>query len=543
MFGLRQGNVVVAILGIAGVVAASAAAHPTGGDSDAGFGSGTPSAARETCGSGGAGAFDAARQADGELVLAGESGDAEFANFCIIRLEEDGRRDPGFGDGSSDTEYSGDGETEIGFGSAEGARAVAIQPDGRAVVAGYVREGSGEHLALTRLDTDGTLDTTFGDGGRRVVADAAGAVDVFVQADGRIVAIAAAGGGMGAVRLTADGSLDTSYGGGDGIAAVPPPDRLRAQETLAGALQADGKVVIAGRLFGVGPQSSAVAGRLNADGSVDTSFGDAGRVFVGVGDDPVVEAVIPGAGGAVTLVGSARVRQGGVPTDLFLARFTAAGARDRSFAPSGVRKHDLPGTPLLDAAAPAGDGGLTVAGGYAGSARLRSSFFVAKTLRNGMLDRNFARRTVTFGAPVEAGARAVVPTAGGRVLLAGPASTPFTAVQLTGPRARALACRGGLSGTGLDDRLVGTSSGDAIDGEGGADRISGLGGGDCLTGGTGADVISAGAGRNVIRGGSGNDRISARNGARDVVNCGTGRDRATVDRVDRVTACEVVSRG
>ena len=551
----RAALVAAAIMGVTG---ATAIAHPSGGDSDPGFGAGSPAAARQTCGSGGPGVLDAARNpATGEIVLVGESD----TNFCILQLEGDGRRDPGFGDGESDTAYGGDGETDIGFGAAEGARAVAIQADGRIVVGGH-RDGS---AAVTRLDTDGTIDTTFGDGGRRVVERGGGVADVLIQPDGRIVLITEAASapgaptGLAAIRLTADGAIEAGFGGGDGVANAPLGGRRDI--VSAGALQPDGKILIAGSGIGASGSASLVVARLNPDGSPDTSFGGDAIAGASPRANNTPEAVIPGPGGSVTVVGDGVDTATSTPrpaADIAIARFTASGAPDASFAPGGMRVHTVPGADI-EAAALAEDGGVTVAGGLGGSAARRSSFFVAKTLSNGMLDRNFARRAVTFGAPVRATALAVVPSGDGKVVLAGPASTPFTAAQVMGPRARTLRCRGALTGTGRADSLAGTASADAISGGGGADRISGLAGGDCLSGGAGRDrlaggagndtvdggagndVLNAGTGRNVLRGGSGNDRLDSTNGRRDVLNCGPGRDVVFADAFDRVTACEIGS--
>jgi uncharacterized delta-60 repeat protein len=402
-----------------------------------------------------------------------------------------------------------------------------------------------------------------------VVGAAGGVAEVLIQPDGRIVLIAETTapstprGSLGAVRLTADGALDTTFGGGDGIATISEGG-LR-DEVLAGAVQADGKVLVAGRSVSSGGLASVLLLRLNADGSVDTGFGGFGSGFASarprVNNTPV--AVIPGASGSVTVVShgyDAASRMPRPDADITLTRFTATGALDTSFAPGGSRVHSLPGAQRVEAAAAAEDGGVFVAGGFDGSAARRSSFFVAKTIASGLLDRNFARRAVTFGAPLTATARAVVPVAGGSVILAGPASTPFTAVQLMGPRARTLRCRGALTGTGGADSLRGTASADAISGGGGRDRIAGLAGGDCLSGGAGGDVVSggagndtldggagsdvlrAGAGANVLRGGAGNDAIDARNGRRDVVSCGAGRDRVVADVGDRLSGCEVISQ-
>jgi hypothetical protein len=90
--------------------------------------------------------------------------------------------------------------------------------------------------------------------------------------------------------------------------------------------------------------------------------------------------------------------------------------------------------------------------------------------------------------------------------------------------------------------LIGTPGADRITGGRGGDRIRGRGGDDVLRGGRGRDCISGGTGNDRIFGGSGRDRISAVDGTRDFVNCGSGFDRARVDRRDVVRRCESVTR-
>lgn len=110
-----------------------------------------------------------------------------------------------------------------------------------------------------------------------------------------------------------------------------------------------------------------------------------------------------------------------------------------------------------------------------------------------------------------------------------------------------------LNGTAGDDRLTGTSAAETINGLRGADRIDGRGGRDTLRGGAGddrveggpgADLVVGGTGRDVLSGGPGDDRILSRDGARDRVTCGAGRDRVEADRRDAVSRdCEIVLRG
>lgn len=116
-------------------------------------------------------------------------------------------------------------------------------------------------------------------------------------------------------------------------------------------------------------------------------------------------------------------------------------------------------------------------------------------------------------------------------------------------------------GTASNDRLTGTAASDVLLGLGRNDRLSGLGGDDCLYGHSGNDSLSGGGGADYLNGGGGNDRItggagadkvsagagadtvSVRDGVKDTVNCGNGRDVVKADRRDSVARnCENVSR-
>lgn len=101
-----------------------------------------------------------------------------------------------------------------------------------------------------------------------------------------------------------------------------------------------------------------------------------------------------------------------------------------------------------------------------------------------------------------------------------------------------------LRGSSGNDSLSGGSGDDGTAAGAGNDTVLGGAGDDRLTGSAGADRLSGGSGGDRFSGGSGADRISARDGIRDTINCGSGRDRVTADRRDRVSRnCERVSRG
>ena len=92
------------------------------------------------------------------------------------------------------------------------------------------------------------------------------------------------------------------------------------------------------------------------------------------------------------------------------------------------------------------------------------------------------------------------------------------------------------------DRVRGRAGHDCLIGAGGRDRLLGEEGSDRLTGGTGGDRLTGGPGRNAYDAGSGKDRIDARNGTKETIRCGPGKDSAKVDADDRVRDCERVQR-
>ena len=98
------------------------------------------------------------------------------------------------------------------------------------------------------------------------------------------------------------------------------------------------------------------------------------------------------------------------------------------------------------------------------------------------------------------------------------------------------------SGTKRNDILKGTAGPDLLRGLAGNDKLKGLAGDDCLDGGAGNDALNGGLGKDKLTGGTGNDVIDAADHTKDIVDCGKGRDRATVDKIDRVKGCEKVKR-
>ncbi len=219
-----------------------------------------------------------ALQSDGKIVAVGSAG----RDFALARYNPNGTLDPSF---------SGDGKQTTDFGANDDARGVALQGDGKIVVAGNGGStGTSIDFALARYNTNGSLDTSFsGDGKQKTdFGDSDRASGVAVQGDGKIVAVGettAGDGDFALARYNTNGSLDTSFSGdGKQTTNFGGSDRARGM-----ALQGDGKIVAVGGTS-AGDGEFALA-RYTTGGSLDTSFSGDGRQTTslgGQGDPPRV---------------------------------------------------------------------------------------------------------------------------------------------------------------------------------------------------------------------------------------------------------------
>jgi polysaccharide lyase-like protein/hemolysin type calcium-binding protein len=116
---------------------------------------------------------------------------------------------------------------------------------------------------------------------------------------------------------------------------------------------------------------------------------------------------------------------------------------------------------------------------------------------------------------------------------------PLASASAAGASAR---CGVAERGTGAGETLEGTAGDDLIKGRRGDDLIKGRRGDDCLRGGRGGDTVKGGAGRDRLKGGKGRDMLVARDGERDKVRCGRGKDLARIDGKDKVRGCERTRR-
>jgi uncharacterized delta-60 repeat protein len=290
--------------------------------------------------------FDMALQPDGRIVVVGRFDDLNYnVDFIVARYNSNGTLDTTFGsNGKVLTDFSGSNTSN------EIASAVAIQTDGKIVVAGSSDVNDPGGFALVRYNSDGTLDPTFGSGGIVTTDFNNGSIEgikaIAIQADGKIVAAGYINDDdFALVRYNSDGGLDTTFGGSGKVTT----DFGSSSDTaLDIAIQTDGKVVVVGHTVPLGQVDFAIA-RYNSDGSLDTTFGIGGKVITNFdtnGDDSTfredfAEALAIQEDGKIVVVGftSITIIDGDTVTggdnDLALARYNSNGSLDSTFGRGG----------------------------------------------------------------------------------------------------------------------------------------------------------------------------------------------------------------
>jgi uncharacterized delta-60 repeat protein len=319
----------LAACSLLGALAAAAALAGAGGALDTGFGDGGVSFLPV---SGHADRINAvAIDSLGRIVGAGSARQAGSGNsdWTVVRLLADGTPDPGFG--------GGDGVVVISLpGSNDEAWDLLLQADGRIVVGGDVAAPGDPNVAVVRLEADGDLDPTFGDGDGRFDASTAPGIEpdtlhALVQTpDGGVVAAGYGGSAfdLWAFRLGPAGDLDTTYGD-DGIARLDPgSDAAYLFDAVA---TPDSEVLLAGA-YDAGQQ--VLVAKLGPGGAPDTDFGNAGcaRHELVAGETEWLEAIVLDAGGRIVGGGRGQAEPGSpAGHDVLALRLEADGALDATF--------------------------------------------------------------------------------------------------------------------------------------------------------------------------------------------------------------------
>jgi len=312
-------------------------------------------------------AFAVVLQSDGKIVVAGEAKTSRNQDFALARYNANGSLDATFGTGGKVmTDFNGDDDA---------AFALVLQPDGKLVAAGEAKTSRNQDFALARYNANGSLDATFGTGGK-VTTDFAGDDDaahgLVLQADGKLVAAGVArtsrSGDFALARYNANGSLDATFGTGGKVTTDFAGDDDAA---FALVLQTDGKLVAAGGAKTSTREDFALA-RYNADGSLDATFGTGGKLTTDFnGDDDEAHGLVLQPDGKLVAAGVAKTSRS---NDFALARYNPDGSLDTTFGTGGKVTTDFARDDDAAFAVARQTDGKIVAAGGAKVGRSRSDF-------------------------------------------------------------------------------------------------------------------------------------------------------------------------
>ncbi len=271
-------------------------------------------------------ANDIALQTDGKIVVAGEVlvGPNSY-DFVVARYNVDG---------TLDATFSGDGIFTLSDSTFDFVNSIEIQSDGKIVAVG--RTDSTVDMFVFRLNTNGTLDTTFSVDGKYEIPNTGIALSVAIQPSNSKIVIGGEANLTGAavvVRLNTDGTLDTTLDT-DGILTLTQIDRANGI-----AIQSNSRIVVAGTSsITAGGDLSAV--RLLSNGTLDTSFDSDGIVQTAVyAGDSEAKAVLIQSDGKIVVSGGPGLS--GSERDAVIVRYNSNGSLDTGFDSDGIKLHEF----------------------------------------------------------------------------------------------------------------------------------------------------------------------------------------------------------
>jgi uncharacterized delta-60 repeat protein len=316
-------------------------------------------------------------QGDGKILLCGgtsQNDGSDAHDFGVVRLNADGSLDSSFGAGSGKVRIAFDEPT---YGSDDICYAIAMQTDGKIVLAGYALKGgtaADYDFAVARLNTDGSLDTTFNQTGKQTVAfNFSGsslddeARSVAIDSDGGILVGGVADHGtaptqrydMAVARLTPDGQLDANFNTNGTVTIGFNMGGANASLIQQILIQPDRKIVAIGYVSQdtAGTYYAFAAARMFPDGSADTQFGSSGNGRVRIAFDLIPKAIDGALGGVlqsdgkIVLAGLAQTLASPQASAVAFARLGPEGVLDSTFGTSGKATYSVAlGTAVAQAA-------------------------------------------------------------------------------------------------------------------------------------------------------------------------------------------------
>jgi uncharacterized delta-60 repeat protein len=322
-------------------------------------------------------------QSDGKILLGGYCRGVSNFDFCIARFNSDGTLDTSFGNGGKVIQPIGSFDD---YGSS-----LAIRPDGKILLGGYCRGVSNFDFCIARFNSDGTLDTSFGNGGK--VIQPIGSFDDYgsslaIRPDGKILLGGSCRGVSNSdfciARFNSDGTLDTSFGNGGKV--IQPIGSFDDYGSSL-AIRPDGKILLGGSCPGVSNFDFCIA-RFNSNGTLDTSFGSSGIVMQDI------SSLYSDNGNSLVIQPDGKILLGGycygvINNDFCIARFNSNGTLDTSFGSSGKVIQPIGTVDDYGYSLAIQSDGKILLGGSCGYSISNSDFCIARFNSNGTLDTSF----------------------------------------------------------------------------------------------------------------------------------------------------------
>lgn len=371
-------------------------------------------------------AYSVAVKPDGKIIVAGYSYNGSDNDFALAQYNPEG---------TMDIDFNSSGKLVSNFGMSEDAiNSVALQPDGKIVAIGYSHNGMNYYFALTRYNTDGTLDNSFGIGGKLTTAFGSTRNDVavagMVQPDGKIIAIGETRYGdkieFAIARYNVDGILDNSFGTNGKTTTYfgTYPGAI----ATSGALQADGKIIVAGYDYNATNDADFALARFNPNGSLDFSFNTDGKLTtaIGTGND-FPQSIVIQPDGKIIVAGYSYSSNN---ADFSLVRYSANGSLDNSFSGDGKLTTAIGNSADVAQSVTLQPDGKVVVAGYTWNGA-NNDFAVIRYNSDGTLDNSFdsdGKLTTAVGAGSD-NAESIILQPDNKILVGGRSSGHFGIVR------------------------------------------------------------------------------------------------------------------
>ena len=327
--------------------------------------------------------YDVAVQTDGKIIVVGYTMNSAntFADFAMIRLTTTGSLDATFGTGGIvTTDFQGDDDVAYG---------VAIDSDGKIIVVGYSVNGTtfARNIVIARYTASGVLDNTFGSGGKIIGTNTfAEAHDVAIQSDGKIVVAGWATGSsydITLIRLTSAGAYDNTFGT-SGVVVKDLESSNRLDKAFGLRIQSNGKIIVVGCARDASSNDRIAIARFNSDGnSLDTDFNSTGMVInTSISSAIGLDLAVQSDGSVVVIAQTTSV--------IVVLRYSSTGSLDTGFGTSGKITTTMNG----DATYGFGECVIDANGNILVTGSISSDFGVARYNSSGTLDALFGNSGV-----------------------------------------------------------------------------------------------------------------------------------------------------